>query len=87
VIDLSAFLGNEPTPQNAASRLLLIGTRYGTNAALLVTRMVGLRYVDALTPQAPDGRAPAWAREAYTDNKLTPTTKVVTGRRSKCASC
>ncbi|HMV04524.1 MAG TPA: chemotaxis protein CheW [Accumulibacter sp.] len=69
VIDLSAFLGNEATPKNATSRLLLIGTRYGTNAALLVTRMVGLRYVEALTPQAPDGRVPAWAREAYTDNE------------------
>ncbi len=69
VIDLSAFLGNEATPQNASSRLLLIGTRYGTNAALLVTRMVGLRYVDALTPEAPDGRVPTWAREAYADNQ------------------
>ena len=43
VADFSAFQGKEVTPQNASSRLLLIGTRYGDNAALLVTRMLGLR--------------------------------------------
>ena len=42
VVDLSAFLGKDVTPQNTSSRLLLIGTRHGSNAALLVTRMIGL---------------------------------------------
>jgi len=49
VADFSAFQGREATPQNASSRLLLIGTRHGNNAALLVTRMLGLRNVDDLT--------------------------------------
>jgi twitching motility protein PilI len=69
VADFSAFQGKEATPQNASSRLLLIGTRHGNNAALLVTRMLGLRNMEALTPVAADPNAPAWAREAYTDNE------------------
>ncbi|WP_300338161.1 chemotaxis protein CheW [Accumulibacter sp.] len=68
-VDFSAFLGKEATPQNASSRLLLIGTRHGSNAALLVTRMIGLRNVEALNCEAPDPTAPAWAPEAYTDNE------------------
>lgn len=69
VADFSAFRGHEPTPQNAGSRLLLIGTRYGTNAALLVSRMLGLRNIEAFTPAPVAADAPAWAREAYTDNE------------------
>jgi twitching motility protein PilI len=69
VADFSAFQGKEATPQNASSRLLLIGTRHGNNAALLVTRMLGLRNLETLTPAAADPNAPAWAREAYTDNE------------------
>ena len=67
VADFSAFLGNEPTPHNASSRLLLIGTRHGNNAALLVTRALGLRNLDAMMPAATDPNAPPWARQAYTD--------------------
>ena len=69
VADFSAFQGKEATPQNASSRLLLIGTRHGNNAALLVTRMLGLRNLETLTPVVADPNAPAWAREAYTDNE------------------
>jgi twitching motility protein PilI len=68
-VDLSAFLGKEATPQNASSRLLLIGTRHGSNAALLVTRMIGLRNVEALHLEASDPAAPAWAQESYSDNE------------------
>jgi len=69
VSDFSAFQGKEPTPQNASSRLLLVGTRHGTNAALLVTRMLGLRNIEALNPVPADADAPTWASEAYTDNE------------------
>ena len=69
VADFSAFQGRDTTPQNASSRLLLIGTRYGSNAALLVTRMLGLRNMDDLTPAAPDPNAPSWAADAYTDKE------------------
>ncbi|MBK7673390.1 chemotaxis protein CheW [Accumulibacter sp.] len=69
VVDLSAFLGKEVTPRNTSSRLLLIGTRHGSNAALLVNRMIGLRNVEALNPETAAPAAPAWAAEAYTDNE------------------
>ncbi len=69
VVDLSAFLGKEATPQNGSSRLLLIGTRHGVNAALLVTRMIGLRNVEALTAETLDTHAPTWARQTYTDSE------------------
>ena len=69
VVDFSAFQGKEATPQNTSSRLLLIGTRHGNNAALLVTRMLGLRNVDDLTPISADPDSPPWASDVYTDNE------------------
>lgn len=69
VADFSAFQGKEATPKNASTRLLLIGARHGNNAALLVTRMLGLRNESDLVPAAPDPDAPAWAREAFTDQE------------------
>lgn len=69
VSDFSAFLGGEPTPRNAQSRLLLIGARHGVNAALLVNRLLGLRHAEALAPVAAASDAPAWAPEEFTDNE------------------
>ena len=69
VVDFSAFQGKEATPQNAGSRLLLVGPRHGSNAALLCTRMLGLKSRDAMTPATPDHDAPPWAPEAFTDNE------------------
>jgi twitching motility protein PilI len=67
VADFSAFQGKEATPQNSSSRWLLIGTRHGNNAALLVTRMLGLRNADDLTAVPVDSDAPPWESGAYTD--------------------
>ncbi|MEI7611687.1 MAG: chemotaxis protein CheW [Betaproteobacteria bacterium] len=69
VSDFSAFQGKDPTPQNTSSRLLLIGTRHGSNAALLVTRMLGLRNVDDLSPVPVEADEPPWADEAYADKE------------------
>ena len=69
VVDFSAFQGKEATPQNSGARLLLIGTRHGSNAALLVTRMLGLRNIDDLAPVAAQSDGESWAGEAYTDNE------------------
>ncbi|MDR3298829.1 MAG: chemotaxis protein CheW [Candidatus Accumulibacter sp.] len=69
VSDFSAFRQKEATPRSAGSRLLLIGTRHGNNAALLVTRILGLRNIDDLTPAAGDPEAPPWACDAYTDRE------------------
>ena len=67
VADFSAFQGGEPTPQNASSRLLLVGTRHGNNAALLVTRMLGLKNPENLTAAPADPDAAAWVAASYTD--------------------
>jgi twitching motility protein PilI len=69
VTDFSAFRQKDATPQNASSRLLLIGTRHGNNAALLVNRILGLRNLGDLTPVANDPDAPSWASQAYTDRE------------------
>jgi len=49
VVDFSAFRGGELTPRNPEARLLLIGTRHGSNSALLVGRTLGLRPPESLT--------------------------------------
>jgi twitching motility protein PilI len=68
VADFSALRGGEPTPMNAASRLLLVGTRHGSNAALLVTRMLGLKNPDQFTAvPASDDRHP-WEAEHLVDS-------------------
>jgi twitching motility protein PilI len=43
VVDFAAWRGGAPTPNNAQSRLLLVGARHGINSALLVRRALGLR--------------------------------------------
>lgn len=67
VADFSAFAGGEPTPTSAASRLLLVGTRHGSNAALLVTRMLGLKGPEQFTPLPPSATAPPWEAERLSD--------------------
>lgn len=71
VTDFSLFLGGQPTPQNASTRLLLVGVKHGSNAALLVSRMLGLKNPEDFTPAlAPAGKnAPAWATVCYTDRQ------------------
>lgn len=71
VVDFSAFQGQEATPQNDSTRLLLVGTHYGSNTALLVNRIVGLRNIGDLVDAAPQDYAlpPSWAPQAYTDRE------------------
>lgn len=71
VVDFSAFQGQEATPKNASARLLLIGTHYGSNTALLVNRIVGLRNIDDLAPAVPQDYSPlpSWAQRTYTDHE------------------
>ena len=50
VVDLAGFLGQAPTALREDSRLLLVGQRFGTSAALLVDRVLGLRKLSEFTP-------------------------------------
>lgn len=69
VSDLAVFRGGPPTPHNANARLLLIGVKHGSNAALLVSRMLGLKNPEDFTPEAPDAQAPGWAATRYVDHQ------------------
>jgi twitching motility protein PilI len=43
VVDFAAFTGAEPVSRAQENRLILAGSRFGINAAILVSRMLGLR--------------------------------------------
>ena len=69
VADFSVFCGGAPTPRNNNTRLLLVGSKHGANAALLVTRMLGLKNPDDFAPAGADPAAPAWGAVRYTDSQ------------------
>lgn len=69
VADFSAFRGGEPTPLNAASRLLLVGTRQGSNAALLVTRLLGLKNPETFSPETASGASAPWETDHLIDGE------------------
>lgn len=71
VTDFSVFRGGAPTPLNAAARLLLVGSRHGSNAALLVSRMLGLKNANDFDAEEPDPSAPAWGAQRYRDKAGT----------------
>ncbi|NJA89362.1 chemotaxis protein CheW [Rhodocyclus tenuis] len=68
VSDFALFRGGEATPHNSHARLLLIGARHGVNAALLVSRLIGLRKPEALHANVPTVDAPVWAAQSFRDN-------------------
>ncbi len=69
VTDLSVFRGGPQTPQNTHARLLLVGVKHGSNAALLVSRMLGLKNPEDFVPEAPLDGAPAWAAQRFKDRQ------------------
>jgi twitching motility protein PilI len=71
VVDLAAFLAGRPTPPGPRNRLLLIGQRHGTNAALLVDMVLGLRDLNHLVPRAAADLAQPWTKAGYADRDGT----------------
>ncbi|MGE5471677.1 MAG: chemotaxis protein CheW [Bacteroidota bacterium] len=69
VTDFSLFGGGPPTVRNASTRLLLVGVKHGSNAALLVSRMLGLKNPEDFTPLPPDRQAHPWAAACYSDRQ------------------
>jgi twitching motility protein PilI len=70
VVDLAAFLEQAPTTLRQDSRLLLVGQRFGTSAALLVDRVLGLRKLSEFAPalgtaEPPHAAQGTWAGEIY----------------------
>ena len=66
VVDFAAFLGGPASTLTEQSRLLLIGARYRTGAALLVERSLGLRN-PAQLKEVPQENAEPWRRARYED--------------------
>ncbi len=67
VSDFSVFRGGPPIVQNANARLLLVGSRYGINAALLVSRMLGLKNPEDFSPEPADISMPIWGQQRFAD--------------------
>jgi twitching motility protein PilI len=67
VVDFSAFQGAEATPQNADSRLLIVGSRLGINSALLVNRTLGLRNIEQMEKRQAEADPRPWVGEQYVD--------------------
>ena len=69
VADFSVFCGGTPTPQNSSTRLLLVGSKYGANVALLVNRMLGLKNPEDFVGESVDSAAPAWGAARFSDSQ------------------
>lgn len=71
VIDFSLLCGGLPTPIGSTARLLRVGSRQGSNTALLVARVHGLKRLDSLfAAEALDHPAAfAWQGERFTDTQ------------------
>lgn len=69
VADFSMFCGGGPTARNNNARLLLVGTRHGANASLLVSRMLGLKNPEDFTAEAADPAAVPWEIARFSDSQ------------------
>lgn len=67
VVDFAAFCGGDPTPLNSNARLVLIGTRFGINSAILVNRMLGLKAAGDFAPAPVSAPLPPWVNELVAD--------------------
>jgi twitching motility protein PilI len=68
VTDFPSFIGEEPTPLHAPGiRLLLVGTRFGNNVTLLISRLLGLKKPADFTNTPHSADAPSWEAELLTD--------------------
>jgi twitching motility protein PilI len=68
VVDFAAFLGAGACECGAEARILLLGERFRSGAALLVDRALGLRNPAELRAREPAAGARAWLRGEYEDD-------------------
>jgi twitching motility protein PilI len=69
VIDFAEFLGTGVSGTGGEARLVLLGERFRSAAALLVDRSLGLRNPAELRGREPTGKRAAWLRAQYEDEK------------------
>jgi len=68
VVDFSAFAGGETTTRTPDCRLLLIAERFQSFSGLVISRMLGLKNVQAMQPVEEKGNRP-WIAGAYRDDE------------------
>ena len=66
VSDLSLFQGEQPTQLGKDARLVALSGALGVNAAILVTKMMGLQNMDGMTRDEAIA-AKGWAGKAWVD--------------------
>ena len=69
VSDLARFQGEAPTPISKESRLLAVAGRFNYNAAILVTRMLGLHSVSTMKEQARGHGETPWKLRELADTE------------------
>lgn len=69
VSDFAGFLGRAATARSADNRILLVGQSQGINAALLVSRLTGLRNVQQFAPAEAAGEGEEWTEGAWRDGE------------------
>lgn len=67
VSDFAMLLGGAPTERSAENRILLVGQPHGVNAAILVSRLAGLRNVQSLEAADAAGAGADWSEAAWRD--------------------
>lgn len=67
VTDFSDFMNGTPTPETSGCRLVIAHHQFGVNAALLVSRTLGLRNANALEPIQAATDQP-WISQKYRDD-------------------
>jgi twitching motility protein PilI len=68
VVDFAAFLGAGASAGGEQARLLLLGERFRSSAALLIDRSLGLRNPTQLRARDPEPGRAAWLRAEYDDD-------------------
>lgn len=69
VVDFARFQGMAPTPVEKESRIVAFAPSLAFNSGLLVSRVMGLRNVADMQPEAPvDPDATSWSVKRYRDS-------------------
>jgi twitching motility protein PilI len=68
VVDFSAFAGGEATTRTPDCRLLLIAERFQSFSGLVISKMLGLKNVQAMQPAEEKGSKP-WVAGAFRDDE------------------
>ena len=67
-VDFSALMGGQSTPLTADARLVLIANRFQVASGLVVSRLLGLKYIQQMEPESVPGDLP-WAGAAYRERE------------------